>query len=80
MIKMKCNELGGACELEFQGKTFKEITEKSKNHGIEMFKKQDKPHLQAMQKIQTLMAETEKMEKWFNDKKTGDCSIETDIK
>ena len=45
MKKMTCNELGGACDLEFKAETFEEMAELSKNHGMEMFQKGDQPHL-----------------------------------
>ncbi|MDX1365470.1 MAG: DUF1059 domain-containing protein, partial [Arenibacter latericius] len=38
---MTCKQLGGACDLEFHGNTFDEIAEKSKQHGMEMFQKND---------------------------------------
>ena len=37
MKTMTCNQLGGACDKEFQANTFEEISEMSKNHGMEMF-------------------------------------------
>jgi predicted small metal-binding protein len=35
MKTMKCNQLGGACEKEFQANSFEEIAEMSKQHGME---------------------------------------------
>lgn len=49
--------------------TFDEIAELSKAHGMEMFQKQDKDHLEAMNKIQELMKEPEAMSKWFENNK-----------
>ncbi len=62
---MTCKQLGGACDLEFQAETFDEIAEMSKNHGMEMFQKNDEAHLKAMQKMQELMQEPEAIQKWF---------------
>lgn len=69
MKKMTCKQLGGACDLEFRANTFEEMAELSKNHGMEMFKKGDEPHLQAMSNMQTQMKETGAMEKWFAERK-----------
>ncbi len=66
---MTCKQLGGACDLEFKAETFEEIAEMSKQHGMEMFQKNDEPHLSAMQKMQELMASPEKMKTWFEDRK-----------
>ncbi len=51
MKRMTCNQLGGACDKEFSANTFEEISEMSKNHGIEMFKIGDKQHLKAMNEM-----------------------------
>lgn len=50
MKTMTCKQLGGARELEFHAETFEEIAELSKQHGMEMYQKQDPGHLAAMQK------------------------------
>ena len=50
MKSMTCNQLGGACDKAFHASSFEEIAEQSKKHGIEMFQKGDKPHLEAMNK------------------------------
>jgi hypothetical protein len=69
MKTMTCNQLGGACDLEFQANTFEEIAEMSKQHGMEMFQKGDKAHLEAMQKMQALMQSPEAMNEWFDNKR-----------
>ena len=69
MKTMTCNQLGGACEKEFSAETFEEMAEMSKQHGMEMFQKQDEPHLNAMNKMQGLMKEPGEMEKWFESKR-----------
>ena len=52
MKTMNCKQLGGACEKEFQANTFEEMSELSKQHGMEMHQKQDAAHLEAMQEMQ----------------------------
>ena len=64
---MTCNQLGGACDLEFQAETFEEIAEMSKQHGMEMFQKKDEAHLKAMDEMQKLMQTPDKMQQWFMD-------------
>jgi len=69
MKTMTCKQLGGACELAFQAETFDEIAQLSKQHGIEMFQKNDSEHLNAMQKMQTLMQDERAMHTWFEAKR-----------
>lgn len=68
MKKMMCNQLGGACDMEFVGSTFEEIAMQSKKHGMEMFQKGDKAHIEAMQKMQADMRTPEDMAAWMADK------------
>ena len=44
MKTMTCNQLGGACEKEFQAQTFEEMGEMSAKHGVEMVQKGDEDH------------------------------------
>jgi len=67
---MNCNELGGACEVEFQAHTFEEMAELSKKHAMEMFEQKDTAHLKAMGEMQELMQSPEDMKKWFDTKRT----------
>ena len=70
MKTMTCKQLGGACEKEFSANTFKKIAEMSKNHGIEMFKIGDKPHLQAMNEMKELsMRSSDAHNEWFENKR-----------
>ncbi len=69
MKTMKCSQLGGACDKEFQANSFEEIAEMSKQHGMEMFHKKDEAHLKAMNEMQTLMQDPEAMKTWFENKK-----------
>ncbi|MCB1670519.1 MAG: DUF1059 domain-containing protein [Gammaproteobacteria bacterium] len=65
MKAMTCRQLGGACDQVFHAETFDEMAELSKQHGMEMFKKQDQDHLDAMQKMQELMKSPDAMQSWF---------------
>ena len=69
MKTMTCKQLGGACDKTFSADTFDEIVTMSKRHGMEMFEKNDKSHLDAMKKISVLMQDQSKMQEWFNQKK-----------
>ena len=69
MKTMNCKQLGGACDKAFSADSFEEIVELSKQHGMEMFQKQDKEHLDAMNRIQELMKNPEAMKEWFESKK-----------
>ncbi len=66
---MTCRQLGGACDKEFSAESFEEIAEMSKKHGMEMFRKGDKKHIRAMEKMKELMKSPEDMEAWFNKKR-----------
>ncbi len=69
MKTMNCKQLGGACEKEFRAKTFNEIAEMSKKHGMEMYQKGDEEHLKAMAKMQELMKSPSAMTEWFEKKR-----------
>jgi len=69
MKTMTCKQLGGACNKTFSADTFDEIVTMSKRHGMEMFEKNDKSHLNAMEEISVLMQDQSKMQEWFNQKK-----------
>lgn len=69
MKTMTCNQLGGSCDLEFSANTFEEIAELSKQHGMEMFQKNDAAHMKAMGEMQGIMQTPGAMQKWFDDKR-----------
>jgi predicted small metal-binding protein len=69
MKTMNCKQLGGACDKEFSANSFEEIVDMSKQHGMDMFQKQDGEHLEAMGKIQVLMQKPDAMKDWFESKK-----------
>ena len=69
MKTMTCEELGGACTMEFHAETFEEVAEQSKNHGMEMLKSGDKAHREAMQEMQKLMETPTDIAEWFEKKR-----------
>jgi predicted small metal-binding protein len=69
MKAMNCNQLGGACNLEFHANTFEEMAELSKQHGMKMHQEQDAAHLEAMQAMGKLMQSPEDMKNWFESKR-----------
>ena len=69
MKNMNCKQLGGACDVEFQANSFDEIAEMSKQHGMEMYQKNDEAHLKAMNEMQQLMQNPEAMMEWFESKR-----------
>ena len=76
MKKMTCKQLGGACDLVFEANTFEEMADLSKAHGMEMFKKGDQAHLEAMEKMRELMSTPEQMKKWFEERKKAFDALE----
>jgi len=76
MKTMTCNELGGACDLEFHAETFEEMVEMSKKHGMEMFQKNDEAHLKVMNEMRALMQSSpDAMNKWFDNKRKAFNSL-----
>ena len=69
MQTMSCKQPGGACDKTFHADSLEEIAELSKQHGMEMFQKQDEAHLAAMNKMQELMQSPEAMKAWYESKK-----------
>ena len=69
MKTMSCRQLGGACDEKFHAGSFEEIAEMSKQHGMEMFQKQDQAHLKAMDEMRDLMQSPEAMKAWYESKK-----------
>ncbi len=69
MKTMTCNQLGGACDKEFHAKTFEEIAEMSKTHGMEMYQKGDPRHLKAINDMMKLMQNPKAMNQWFESKR-----------
>ncbi|MFM2663366.1 DUF1059 domain-containing protein [Vibrio mediterranei] len=69
MKSMTCRQLGGACDVVFEAETFEQIAELSKQHGMEMYQKQEPAHLDAMNKIQAMMQNPEEVKAWYEEKK-----------
>lgn len=71
MKVMTCRQLGGACDEQFRATTFDEISKLSKEHGMQMFQKKDKAHLEAMQKMREQMVsnDSQQMKDWLKTKK-----------
>lgn len=55
MKTLTCNQLGGACDLEFTAATFDEIAGMSQQHGKEMFGANEPGHMAAMGAMMELM-------------------------
>ena len=66
---MTCEQLGGACTLEFHANSFEEMAEQSRKHGMEMFQSGDRAHLEAMNEMKELMESPSDMKEWFEKKK-----------
>ena len=49
MKTMTCNQLEGACDMEFSAETFEEIQEIVKNHAIEMVQNGYEAHAKKME-------------------------------
>ena len=75
MKTMTCSQLGGACNMEFKAETFEQMAELSKQHGMEMFQKNDAAHMRAMDAMKEKMQNAEAMQKWMNEKKVEFDSI-----
>ena len=69
MKTMTCKQLGGACDKEFHAETFEEIAEMSKEHGREMYEKDDEEHIKKMEEMTELMNDPEAMKDWMEKKK-----------
>lgn len=65
MKSMTCNQLGGACEIEFSAESFDEIAALSQQHGKEMFGANDSVHMQAMSAMMQIMS-TGGMDAWMS--------------
>lgn len=69
MKTMTCKQLGGACDEKFIADTFEKMADISRKHGMEMFQKGDKAHLEAMNKMQNLMQSQDDMTDWMEAKR-----------
>ena len=78
MRTMTCKQLGGACDKKFHANSFEEIAEQSKKHGMEMFQKGDKAHLDAVNEMRGLMKDPKAMQEWFENKRKEFDSLPDD--
>ncbi len=78
MKTMTCNQLGGACDMEFHAETFEEMAQLSQQHGSEMFQKGEPSHLQAMEQMQQMMKEPAAMQEWMDEKHSAFEAIPAD--
>lgn len=69
MKTMKCNQLAGACNMQFHAETFEEMAQKSQQHGTEMFQKGDEAHLKAMAQMKEKMNDPKAMQEWMEEKR-----------
>lgn len=65
---MTCNQLAGACDMEFHAETFDEMAKLSQQHGMEMFQKGDEAHLKAMDQMKEKMNDPKVMQEWIDKK------------
>jgi len=78
MKTMSCKQLGGACEETLSANTFEEMASLSKEHGKEMFKKNDAAHLEAMRSMQKLMETPNAIQDWFQEKRKAFDALSED--
>ena len=67
MKTMTCKQLSGACDKEFHAKTFEEMTELSKKHGMEMYQNGDEEHIKVMKEMMELMKDPKSMQKCMDN-------------
>ncbi len=78
MRTMTCNQLAGACYMEFHAETFDEIAKLSQQHGMEMFQKGDEAHLKAMEQMKEKMNHPKAMQEWMDKKREEFNSLPVD--
>ena len=60
---MTCKQLSGACDKQFHAKTFEEMSELSKKHGMGMYQKGDIKHIKVMKEMMEQMKDPKSMKK-----------------
>ena len=75
---MTCKQLGGACDIMFQAKTFGEMSELSMQHGMEMMQANDEAHLKAMTNMKEIMQNPTTMNQWFAERKAEFDALDED--
>jgi len=69
MKTMTCKQLGGACDQKFSAKSFDDIADQSRKHGMEMFHKGDKAHVDAISEMQRMMKAPGALNQWMDSKR-----------
>ena len=77
---MTCKQLSGACYKEFHAKTFEEMAELSKKHGMEMYQKGDEEHIKVMKEMMELMQNANSMKKCMDSMRREFDSLPEDKK
>jgi hypothetical protein len=78
MKTMTCKQLGGACDIMFQGETFREISELSLRHNIEMQQEGDEAHIKAIKIMKAVMQNGVTMKQWFEEKQEEFDALDED--
>lgn len=78
MKTMTCNQLAGACDMEFHAHNFDQMAQLSQQHGAEMFQKGDEAHLKAMASMKDMMQDPTAMQKWMDEKRKEFDSLPED--
>ena len=74
MKKTTCRDLRGTCDAEIRGETPEEMSEKCKQHVMEMIQSGDEGHKAAVEKMKQLSKEEQ--EKWYEDFKNSFESLQ----
>lgn len=69
MKTMTCRQVGGACAKVFRADSFEEIAELSRQHGMEMVRRQDRAHIEAMNRMRVRMERPGAMQEWLEAKR-----------
>ena len=68
MRKMKFNQVGGACDVEFIGESFAEIASQNQSHSRALIDAQDGPHIDAMSAMMVIINNGE-IDAWMTARK-----------
>ena len=77
---MTCKQLSGACDKKFHAKTFEEMTELSKKHGMEMYQNGDVKHIKVMKEMMELMKDPKAMKKCMDNMRRAFDALPEDKK
>ena len=68
-VKETVSDLFTTVEPEHD-ESFEEATKQSQENAMQMFKRRDKAHLDAAEKMKTLMSSPREMDNWMEDRRT----------